>query len=56
MVQMTIASMANLATGIDPLVNLAVMGILFVILVEVVYALGGLIGVLSDDSPFRRKL
>ena len=53
MVQMT--SMVDLAVGIDPLIHLAVMGIVFVILVEVVYVLGGMIGVLSDESPFRRK-
>jgi len=55
MVHMTLVSMVNLAEGIEPLIQLAFTVTLFIILIELVYLFGAMIGVLPDDSPFRRK-
>ena len=55
MMQTTLLSIVSFAEGIDPLIQFALSLTIFIILIELVYLFGAIIGVLPDESPFRRK-
>jgi hypothetical protein len=55
MMQTTLLSFVSFVEGIDPLIQFAFSVTIFIILIEVVYLFGAIIGVLPDESPFRRK-
>ena len=53
--QTTLLSFVSFVEGIDPLIQFAFSVTIFIILIELVYLFGAIIGVLPDESPFRRE-